>query len=441
MARPLVAIVGRPNVGKSMLFNRLAGRRLSIVEDTPGVTRDRLYASCEWAGRVFDIVDTGGIEPNTANEILLFMREQAMLAIDSADVIVMVTEIGTGITAADQDVAGLLQRSGKPVVLAVNKMDAIGPNDPGIYEFYNLGLGDPIALSAVHGHGTGDLLDACVAHFPPPEEETAEDGRIHVAVIGKPNVGKSSLINRVLGEKRVIVADMPGTTRDAVDTPVDNGYGSYLFIDTAGIRRKSKVNDRVERFSVMRAQLAVERSDVCLIMIDAREGVTEQDTKIAGLAHEAGKASIIVVNKWDLVEKQTNTMDEMRRQIKRDLAFMDYAPVIFISCLTGQRTGRIFDMINAANEQASMRISTGRLNDLLADAQARQQPPTDKGRRLKVYYMTQTGVKPPHFVVFCNSRELFHFSYQRYIENRIRATFGLEGTPVRLTIRQKGENE
>ncbi len=441
MARPLVAIVGRPNVGKSLLFNRLAGKRLSIVEDTPGVTRDRLYAPCEWMGRKFDIVDTGGIEPNTDDEILLFMREQAMLAIDSADVIVMVAEIGTGITAADQEVAGMLLRSGKPVVLAVNKMDAIGPNDPGIYEFYNLGLGDPIALSAVHGHGTGDLLDACVAHFPPPEEEEEDDGRIRVAVIGKPNVGKSSLINQITGEKRVIVADMPGTTRDAVDTPVDNQSGSYLFIDTAGIRRKSRVNDRVERFSVLRAQLAVERSDVCLIMLDAREGVTEQDTKIAGLAHEAGKASIIVVNKWDLVEKQTNTMDEMRKQIKRDLSFMDYAPVVFISCLTGQRTGRIFDMINAVNEQASLRISTGKLNNLLADAQARQQPPTDKGRRLKVFYMTQTGVKPPHFVIFCNSRELFHFSYQRYIENRIRATFGLEGTPVKLTIRQKGENE
>ncbi len=441
MSKPLVAIVGRPNVGKSMLFNRLAGRRLSIVEDTPGVTRDRLYAPCEWAGRSFDIVDTGGIEPNTANEILLFMREQAMMAIDSADVIVMVTEIGTGITAADQDVAGMLQRSGKPVVLAVNKMDSIGPDDPGVYEFYNLGLGEPIAVSAVHGHGTGDLLDACVSHFPPEEALEENDGRIHVAVIGKPNVGKSSLINYILGEKRVIVADMPGTTRDAVDTPVDNGSGRYLFIDTAGIRRKSKVNDRVERFSVMRAQLAVERSDVCLIMIDAREGVTEQDTKIAGLAHEAGKASIIVVNKWDLIEKETNTMEQMRRRVKQDLSFMGYAPVLFISCLTGQRTGRIFEMINNVSEQAAMRISTGTLNNILADAQARQQPPTDKGRRLKVYYMTQTGVKPPQFVIFCNKRELFHFSYQRYIENRIRAAFPLEGTPVRLIIRQKGDNE
>ncbi|MCD7769240.1 MAG: ribosome biogenesis GTPase Der, partial [Oscillospiraceae bacterium] len=392
MSRPLVAIVGRPNVGKSHLFNRLAGRRLSIVEDTPGVTRDRLYAPCEWAGRSFDIVDTGGIEPNTSNEILLFMREQAMLAIDAANVIVLVTEIGTGITAADQDVANMLQRSGKPVVLAVNKMDATGPNDPAYYEFYNLGLGDPIPVSALHGHGTGDLLDACVAHFPPPEEEEDDPDVIRVAVIGKPNVGKSSLINRLLGENRVIVADMPGTTRDAVDTPLENQYGNYLFIDTAGIRQKSKVNDRVERFSVMRAQLAIERSDVCLIMIDAREGVTEQDTKIAGLAHEAGKASIIVVNKWDLVEKETNTMERMRQAVKRDLSFMDYAPVLFISCLTGQRTGRIFEMINAVNEQASMRISTGTLNNVLADAQARQQPPTDKGRRLKVYYMTQTGV-------------------------------------------------
>ncbi len=441
MSKPLVAIVGRPNVGKSLLFNRLAGSRLSIVEDTPGVTRDRLYAECEWCGRRFDIVDTGGIEPNTDNEILLFMREQALIAIDAADVIVLVTDISTGVTAADMDVAALLQRSGKPVVLTVNKMDSTGPNDPGIYEFYNLGLGDPIALSAVHGHGTGELLDACIAHFPPEDASDADDERIKVAVIGKPNVGKSSLINLILGEKRVIVADMPGTTRDAVDTPVDNEFGRYLFIDTAGIRRKSRVDDRVEKFSVLRAKLAIERADVCLIMIDAREGVTEQDTKIAGMAHEAGKASVVVVNKWDLIEKDTRTMDRMRQDVMRDLAFMTYAPILFISCLTGQRANRIFELVNFVNEQSSMRITTGMLNNVLADAQARQQPPTDKGRRLKIYYMTQTGIKPPHFVIFCNRKDLFHFSYQRYIENRIRAVFGLEGTPIRLSIRQKGDTE
>ncbi len=441
MSKALVAIVGRPNVGKSLLFNRLAGSRLSIVEDTPGVTRDRLYAECEWCGRRFDIVDTGGIEPNTDNEILLFMREQALIAIDAADVIVLVTDISTGVTAADMDVAALLQRSGKPVVLTVNKMDSTGPNDPGIYEFYNLGLGDPIALSAVHGHGTGELLDACVAHFPPEDASDADDERIKVAVIGKPNVGKSSLINLILGEKRVIVADMPGTTRDAVDTPVDNEFGRYLFIDTAGIRRKSRVDDRVEKFSVLRAKLAIERADVCLIMIDAREGVTEQDTKIAGMAHEAGKASVVVVNKWDLIEKDTRTMDRMRQEVMRDLAFMTYAPILFISCLTGQRANRIFELVNFVNEQSSMRITTGMLNNVLADAQARQQPPTDKGRRLKIYYMTQTGIKPPHFVIFCNRKDLFHFSYQRYIENRIRAVFGLEGTPIRLSIRQKGDTE
>ena len=441
MSKALVAIVGRPNVGKSLLFNRLAGSRLSIVEDTPGVTRDRLYAECEWCGRRFDIVDTGGIEPNTDNEILLFMREQALIAIDAADVIVLVTDISTGVTAADMDVAALLQRSGKPVVLTVNKMDSTGPNDPGIYEFYNLGLGDPIALSAVHGHGTGELLDACVAHFPPEDASDADDERIKVAVIGKPNVGKSSLINLILGEKRVIVADMPGTTRDAVDTPVDNEFGRYLFIDTAGIRRKSRVDDRVEKFSVLRAKLAIERADVCLIMIDAREGVTEQDTKIAGMAHEAGKASVVIVNKWDLIEKDTRTMDRMRQEVMRDLAFMTYAPILFISCLTGQRANRIFELVNFVNEQSSMRITTGMLNNVLADAQARQQPPTDKGRRLKIYYMTQTGIKPPHFVIFCNRKDLFHFSYQRYIENRIRAVFGLEGTPIRLSIRQKGDTE
>ena len=441
MSRPLVAIVGRPNVGKSMLFNRLVGQRLSIVEDTPGVTRDRLYAECEWCGRKFDMVDTGGIEPSTDSEILLFMREQAQIAIDSATVIILVTDIRTGVTAADKDVANMLLRSRKPVVLAVNKADSTGATDPAVYEFYSLGLGDPIPVSAVHGHGTGDLLDECLKYFPEEDEGAEEDDCIKVAVIGKPNVGKSSLINHILGEKRVIVSNVAGTTRDAVDTLYENQYGRYMLIDTAGIRRKSKVDERVEKFSVMRAQLAIERADVCLIMIDARDGVTEQDTKIAGLAHEAGKASIIVVNKWDLVEKETGTMEKMRKDIMRDLSFMSYAPILFISALTGQRTERIFELINFVNDQSSMRITTGMLNNVLADAQARVQPPTDKGRRLKIYYMTQTGIKPPNFVIFCNSRELFHFSYQRYIENQIRAVFGLEGTPIRLVIRQKGDKE
>ena len=441
MSRPLVAIVGRPNVGKSMLFNRLVGQRLSIVEDTPGVTRDRLYAECEWCGRKFDMVDTGGIEPSTDSEILLFMREQAQIAIDAATVIVLVTDLRTGVTAADKDVANMLLRSKKPVVLAVNKADSTGATDVGVYEFYSLGLGDPIPVSAVHGHGTGDLLDECLKYFPEADEEEGEDDRVKVAIIGKPNVGKSSLLNRILGQKRVIVSDVAGTTRDAVDTTFENEYGKCLFIDTAGIRRKSKVDERVEKFSVMRAQLAIERADVCLILIDARDGVTDQDTKIAGLAHEAGKASIVVVNKWDLVEKETGTMEKMRKDVMRDLSFMSYAPILFISALTGQRTDRIFELIHFVNDQSNMRISTGMLNNVLADAQARVQPPTDKGRRLKIYYMTQTGVKPPNFVIFCNSRELFHFSYQRYLENQIRAVFGLEGTPVRIVIRQKGDKE
>ena len=441
MKRPLVAIVGRPNVGKSLLFNRLAGQRLSIVEDTPGVTRDRLYAPCEWAGRTFDLVDTGGIEPNTNSEILAFMREQANIAIGSATVILFVTDIRTGVTAADKEIANMLLRAKKPVVLAVNKADSVGTTDPAVYEFYSLGLGDPIECSAMHGHGTDVLLDACLQYFPDVNEEDEEPDRIKVAVIGKPNVGKSSLINAILGEKRVIVSDVAGTTRDAVDTEFENASGKYLFIDTAGIRRKSKIEERVERFSVMRAQLAVERADVCLILIDAREGVTEQDTRIAGLAHEAGKASIVVVNKWDLVDKETGTMEKMRKDIMRDLSFMSYAPVLFISALTGQRTDRLFELINFVNDQTSMRITTGMLNDVLADAQARVQPPTDKGRRLKIYYMTQTGIRPPSFVIFCNKRELFHFSYQRYIENQIRSVFGLEGTPIRMTIRQKGDTE
>ncbi len=441
MSRPLVAIVGRPNVGKSLLFNRLVGQRLSIVEDTPGVTRDRLYAPCEWAGRTFDMVDTGGIEPNTDSEILAFMREQAQIAIDAATVIIFVTDIRAGVTAADEEVATMLLKSGKPVVLAVNKADSTGRTDPAVYEFYSLGLGDPIPCSAVHGHGTGDILDECLKYFPKEEETAEEDDRIKVAVIGKPNVGKSSLINQILGEKRVIVSDVAGTTRDAVDSEFENQYGKYLLIDTAGIRRKSKVEERVERFSVMRAQLAIERADVCLIMIDARDGVTDQDTKIAGLAHEAGKASIVIVNKWDLVEKETGTMEKMRKDIMRDLSFMSYAPILFISALTGQRTERIFELINFANDQTNMRITTGMLNDVLTDAQMRVQPPTDKGRRLKIYYMTQTGVRPPSFVVFCNRRDLFHFSYQRYLENQIRAVFGLEGTPIRMVIRQKGDTE
>lgn len=439
--KPLVAIVGRPNVGKSMLFNRIVGERLAIVEDTPGVTRDRLYSECEWNGVKFDVVDTGGIEPSTDDEILLFIREQAQIAIDTADVIVLVTELGTGVTAADRDVARMLLKSRKPVVLAVNKCDKTGLPDAGFYEFYSLGLGDPIAVSAVHGHGTGDMLDACVEAFPETTGEDEEDDRIRVAVIGKPNVGKSSLVNLILGEKRCIVSNIAGTTRDAIDSRFDNDYGKYVFIDTAGIRRKSRVDDRIEKFSVMRAQLAIERADVCLIMLDAREGVTEQDTKIAGLAHEAGKASIVIVNKWDLIEKDDKTMDKLRKRIEGDLSFMSYAPILFISAVTGQRVDRIFELVNYVNDQSAMRITTGMLNNVLADAQARVQPPTDKGKRLKIYYMTQTGVRPPNFVVFCNNRELFHFSYQRYLENQIRSVFGLEGTPIRLVIRQKGETE
>ena len=441
MSKPLVAIVGRPNVGKSMLFNKLTGQRLSIVEDTPGVTRDRLYAQAEWRSRTFDLVDTGGIEPNTDNQILSFMREQAEIAIATADVIIFVCDIKTGMTAADQDVASMLQRSRKPVVLAVNKMDATGHTNPDIYEFYNLGLGDPYPVSAVHGHGTGDLLDACFEYFPPEEEEEEEDDVVKVAIIGKPNVGKSSLTNRMLGEERVIVSNMAGTTRDAVDSYFENETGKYLIIDTAGMRKKSKVDDRVEKFSVLRATMAIERSDVCLILIDANEGVTEQDTKVAGLAHEAGKACIIVVNKWDAIEKDDKTMKRMEDDIRRDLAYMTYAPIIFISALTGQRVTKLFDLIQTVVNQAAIRIPTGVLNSVLADATTRVQPPTDKGRRLKIYYMTQVGVKPPHFVIFCNDARLFHFSYQRYIENQIRSTFGLVGTPVQITIRQKGDKE
>jgi len=439
--KPLVAIVGRPNVGKSMLFNKLIGQRLAIVEDTPGVTRDRIYGECEWVGRKFMLVDTGGIEPNTDDQILTFMREQAQIAIDHADVIIFLTDIKTGLTANDHDVANMLLKSGKPIVLAVNKMDSTGTIDPDYYEFYNLGLGDPVAVSAVHGHGTGDLLDECVKYFPPETDEDEDDDTIKVAVIGKPNVGKSSLVNRILGQERVIVSNVAGTTRDAIDSYFENEHGKYVFIDTAGMRKKSKVDESIERYSVLRATMAIDRADVCLILIDATEGVTEQDTKVAGLAHEAGKACIIVVNKWDLVEKDGKTMDHMREDVRRDLSYMTYAPVLFISAATGQRVPRLFELINYVNQQSCTRITTGMLNNVLEDAQTRVQPPTDKGRRLKIYYMTQVGVKPPHFVVFCNDSRLFHFSYRRYLENCIRNVFGLEGTPIVLTVRERGEKE
>jgi len=437
MARPLVAIVRRPNVGKSTLFNKLIGKRLAIVEDSPGVTRDRLYAKTDWNGREFDIVDTGGIDAAAETEILVFMREQAMLAVEMADVIVLVTDFTTGVIAADQDVSDMLLKSGKPVILAVNKMDSIGATPSDIYEFYSLGMGDPIAVSAIHGHGTGDLLDECVERFPPETKGNEEDDAIRVAVIGKPNVGKSSLINQILGETRVIVSEEAGTTRDAVDTKFENEAGKYIFIDTAGLRRRSKVSGNIEKYSVLRAQMAIERSDVCVIMLDAREGVTEQDTKVAGLAHEAGKASVIVVNKWDLIEKDTKTMDTMRRDVMSGLSYMTYAPVLFISALTGQRVDRLFELINYVNDMSAMRITTGMLNELLADAVARVQPPTDKGKRLKIYYMTQAGVKPPTFICFCNKAELFHFSYRRYLENRIRSVYGLEGTPICMVIRER----
>ncbi len=441
MPKPIIAIVGRPNVGKSALFNKLIGRRVSIVEDTPGVTRDRIYGESDWNGRKFTLIDTGGIEPRTDSEILTFMREQAGIAISHADVIVFLTDIKTGLTTSDQEVANMLQKSGKPIVLAVNKMDSTGTVNPDFYEFYNLGLGDPIAVSAVHGHGTGDLLDECVRYFPLEGEDEEDDDRIQVAIIGKPNVGKSSLTNKILGQQRTIVSNVAGTTRDAIDSYFENESGKYVFIDTAGMRKKSRVDESIERYSVLRAQMAIERSDVCLILIDAQEGVTEQDTKVAGMAHDAGKASIIVVNKWDLIEKDGKTMDRMREDIRRDLGYMTYAPILFISAMTGQRVDRLFELIQYVNNQAATRITTGMLNSVLADAQTRVQPPTDKGRRLKIYYMTQAGVKPPHFICFCNDARLFHFSYQRYLENQIRTVFGLEGTPIRMTIRQKGDKE
>ena len=443
MAKPLVAIVGRPNVGKSMLFNKLTGRRTSIVEDTPGVTRDRIYGECEWCSRTFSLVDTGGIEPGTDSDMLKFMRRQAEIGIELADCIVMVVDVHSGVTAADQDVATMLRKSGKPVALAVNKCDSIGPVNPDVYEFYSLGIGDLFETSAVHGHGTGDLLDWVLENIPAEEdEENDDDGLIHVAIVGKPNVGKSSLLNQILGEERVIVSNIAGTTRDAIDSEFENETGKYVFIDTAGMRRKSKIDDMIEKYSNMRTVAAIERADVCLILVDANDGVTEQDTKIAGLVHEAGKAAIIVVNKWDAVEnKETNTMRDKENAVREDLSYMTYAPVVFLSALTGQRVDKLFPMIRSVHEQNTSRITTGALNSVLAEATARVQPPTDKGRRLKIYYMTQASTKPPHFVIFCNDAKLFHFSYQRYLENQIREVFGLQGTPVRITIRQKGDKE
>lgn len=437
MARPVVAIVGRPNVGKSTLFNKLVGKRLSIVDNTPGVTRDRIYGNCEWLGHNMLLVDTGGIEPFSDDVILSQMRRQAELAITSADVIIFVTDIRSGVVAADSEVASMLQKSGKPIILCVNKVDNIGALPPEFYEFYNLGLGDPIAVSSVHGHGTGDLLDEVIKNIPEGSFDDTDEDIVKVAVIGKPNVGKSSPINKISGEERAIVSDIAGTTRDATDTVIHNSHGDFVFIDTAGLRRKSKVEDQIEKYSVIRARMAVERADVCVIMIDANEGFTEQDSKVAGIAHDLGKACIIAVNKWDAVEKTGTTMDVQRKKLMNDFSFMSYAPIIFISAKTGQRLDRLFELIKFVDTQNAMRISTGKLNDVLSAATTRVQPPTDKGRRLKIYYMTQASTRPPTFVCFVNSKDLFHYSYQRYIDNQIREVFGLEGTPTRYVVRER----
>ena len=441
MSKPVVAIVGRPNVGKSTLFNKLIGQRVAIVNDTPGVTRDRIFGECEWRNRKVTLVDTGGIEPYSDDVILKQMRRQAQLAIETADAIIFVTDLTSGVVATDSEVALMLQKSGCPVVLCVNKCDKVGAPDPNFYEFYNLGLGDPIQVSSVHGHGTGDLLDAVFEHLPPLTDDDDDENIISVAVIGRPNAGKSSLVNKITGEDRCIVSNIAGTTRDSIDTLIENKFGKFRLTDTAGIRRYSKVDDAIEKYSVIRAKMAVERSDVCLIMIDGTEGFTEQDSRITGIAHESGKACIIVVNKWDAVEKNDKTMSEYRKKLENDFSFMSYAPIIFVSAKTGQRVDHLFELILTVSNSAAMRISTGMLNDLLADAVARVQPPTDKGRRLKILYMTQASVKPPTFVFFVNSSELFHFSYQRYLENRIRETFGLQGTPIRFIIRERGEKK
>ncbi len=441
MSKPIIAIVGRPNVGKSTLFNKLAGKQIAIVEDTPGVTRDRIYHEIDWNGRDMLLVDTGGIEPKTDDMMLKHMRTQAQIAIETADVIIFMTDVTTGLTANDRDICTMLLKSQKPLVLAVNKCDRIGNLPFEFYEFYELGVeGEPIPVSSVHGSGTGDLLDRVVELCPAEDDEEADDDdAIKVAFIGKPNAGKSSIINRFLGEDRLIVSDIAGTTRDAIDTELENEHGKFVFIDTAGIRRNAKIDSKIEHYSVLRAKAAVERANVCVIMIDATQGVTEQDERIAGIAHESGKPSIIVINKWDLIEKDSKTVNEFTNQVYESLSYMTYAPVLFVSALTGQRTGKLFEYIKYVHEQSLLRISTGMLNDVLNDATARVQPPSDKGRRLKIYYMTQTSVAPPTFVIFCNSVELFHFSYQRYIENQIRGVFGFKGTPIKIVIRQKGD--
>ncbi len=443
MAQPVVAIVGRPNVGKSTLFNKLTGKRLAIVDNTPGVTRDRIFGECEWLGHKMMLVDTGGIEPYSDDIILTQMRRQAQLAIDSANVIIFVTDVRDGVVATDSEVASMLQKSGKPIVLCVNKCDKIGEPPADIYEFYNLGIGDPFPVSSVHGHGTGDLLDEVIKHFPEEylKEEEDEDDYIKVALIGKPNVGKSSLVNKIIGEDRMIVSDIAGTTRDATDSFVENDYGKFMFIDTAGLRRKSKVEDAVERYSVLRTDMAVERANVCVIMIDALEGFTEQDSKVAGRALEQGKGCIIAVNKWDAYEKDGKTMDSYRKKLMNDFSFMSFAPIIFISAKTGQRLDRLYELIKFVDTQNAMRVKTGQLNEILAAATLRVQPPTDKGKRLKIYYMTQASTRPPTFVCFVNNEELFHYSYQRYLENQIREVYGLEGTPVRFVIRERGEKK
>ena len=441
MAKPVAAIVGRPNVGKSTLFNKLAGTRVSIVEDIPGVTRDRIIYEIEWNGRALTIIDTGGIEPKSDDILLSQMKTQAQIAIDMADVILFMVDGKRGLAPEDHDIAMMLKRSGKPIIPLVNKIDTVGDLPMEFYEFYELGFEeDLIPLSSLHGTGSGDLLDRVLELSPSDEEVEGDDDYIKVAVIGKPNVGKSSIVNRLTGEERCIVADMAGTTRDAIDTRFENEHGKYIFIDTAGIRRQSKVEDRLEKFSVLRAKMAVERADVCLILIDAEEGITDQDEKIAGLAHEAGKASIIVVNKWDAIEKDNATTKAFTEKIYQSLAYMQYAPLMFVSAKTGQRTEKLFEQITYVYNQAVTRISTGMLNDVLADATARVQPPSDKGKRLKIYYWTQQAIKPPTFVIFCNDAELFHFSYQRYLENQLRSVFGFHGTPIKFIIRQKGDD-